>query len=160
MSVPFYNTPERIAALRTAAERWKDTPFAPAAAVCGPRGGACCHRLVIAPLVETDFPITQAEIPDGVLNRASHYAGSQMADWLRAHPDRFEEILLPTLACVQPGDILIIRLGIGAHHAALALDRGEVLQTWQGLGASITTMADRRIEKRLFAVFRPLEMLP
>ncbi len=158
MSAPFFNTPERIAALRTAAERWQGTPFVPASAICGPRGGACCHRLAVAPLIETGFPITQEELPDGVLNRASHYAGSQMADWLRANPDRFEEIPIPTLACIQPGDIILLRLGIGAHHAALALDRGEVLQTWQGMAAAITVCAERRIEKRLHALFRPLEV--
>ncbi|MFA5265800.1 MAG: hypothetical protein WC378_18425 [Opitutaceae bacterium] len=156
MNTAFFSDPAHVAALRTAAERWQGTPFAPAAAVCGPRGGACCHRLVIAVLAEAGFPIAQNEVGDAPLNRASHHAGSMMADWLRAHPERFEEIPIPTIASLQPGDIALLRLGIGAHHSALVLDRGEVLQTWQSLGASITTAAERRTEKRLAAVFRPL----
>jgi cell wall-associated NlpC family hydrolase len=153
---PFFSTPDRIAALRAAAQRWQGTPFAPAAAVCGPRGGACCHRLVIAGLAEAGFPINQADVPDGVLNRATHHSGSQMADWLRDNPARFQEITPAALDGVQPGDLLLLRLGIGAHHAALALDRREVLQTWQGIGAHIAQLADRRTAKRLLAVFRPL----
>jgi cell wall-associated NlpC family hydrolase len=152
----YFSTPERISALRTAAERWQGTPFAPAAAVCGPRGGACCHRLVVAVLAEAGFPLAQGEVPDGVLNRATHHVGSIMADWLRAHPDRFAEITPAGLDTVQPGDLLLLRLGVGAHHVALALDRGEVIQTWQGIGAHIAQLSDRRTAKRLMAVFRPL----
>jgi hypothetical protein len=155
---PFFSTPDRIAALRAAAEHWQGTPFAPAAAVCGPRGGACCHRLVVAVLAEAGLPIYQEEIPDAPLNRATHHQGSLMADWLRAHPQRFEEIPLPTLAVMLPGDIGLLRLGIGAHHAALALDRREVLQTWQGIGAVIGPLDDPRMEKRLMALFRPLAL--
>jgi hypothetical protein len=155
--MPFFSTPDRIAALRAAAERWQGTPFAPAAAVCGPRGGACCHRLVIAILAEAGFPFDQSEVPDAPLNRATHHKGSMMADWLQAHPDRFDEIPLPTPAVIQPGQIALLRLGIGAHHSMIALDRRECLQTWQGIGAHISSLDDPRIAKRLLALFTPLD---
>lgn len=158
---PFFTTPERIAALRLAAERWTRTPFAPAGAVWGPRGGACCHRLAIAVEGEAGVPFSQAEVPDAPLNRAAHHPGSLMADWLRAHGARFAEITASTpeqlSELVQPGDILLIRHGVGVHHAAVALDRGEVLQTLQGIGAHIAQPVDRRMRQRLWAVFRPLE---
>lgn len=159
---PFFSAPERIAALRTAAERWNLTPFAPGGKTHGPRGGACCHRLVIAVESEAGLPWSQDEVPDGVLNRAAHHAGSVMADWLRAHPDRFAEILAPadlSLAdLVQPGDVLLIRHGVGVHHAAAALDRGEIIQTLQGIGAHIIRPVERRQRQRLWALFRPLEV--
>lgn len=167
---PFFSTPDRIAALRAAAERWQGTPFAPGGrAACGPRGGASCHRLVIAVVSEAGVPWSQEEVPDAPLNRAAHHHGSLMADWLRAHRDRFAEITLsdsqpsalgsqPSLAdLVQPGDVLLIRHGIGVHHAAAALDRGEIIQTLQGIGAHIVQPVERKQRQRLWAVFRPID---
>ncbi len=157
---PFFSTPERVAALRTVAERWVKTPFAPGGtAVCGRRGGASCHRLVIAIEAEAGVPWGQEEVADAPLNRAAHHHGSLMAEWLRSHGDRFAEISAAAgeLAdVVQPGDVLLIRHGIGIHHAAAALDRGEIIQTLQGIGAHIVQPVERKQRQRLWAVFRPL----
>jgi cell wall-associated NlpC family hydrolase len=136
------------------AARWVGTPFAPAGAICGPRGGASCHRLVVAVLAEAGVPISQEEIPDAVLNRATHFPGSLMAEWLRAKPDRFDEM---DSAQIRAGDILLFKFGVGAHHAGLALSGQRLLQTWQHAGAHITRYDAPPLHKRLYAVFRPLK---
>jgi len=152
---PFFSS-SNVPGLRQAALSWCGTPFAPGGSTKGPRGGACCHRLVAAAIAEADFPVTQEEMPDGNINRATHHPGSVMADWLRANPERFLELPQSSFE-FSPGDILIIRLGIGAHHAALVLDNGEVLQTWQRIGAHISPL-DQRLLKRIHAAFRPIKM--
>ena len=145
------------AALEAIAQRWVGTPFAPGGAVCGPRGGASCGRMVVAILSESGLPITQQEFPDTPLNRATHYPGSVMSDLLRALPERFFE---STAKDIQPGDILIIKLGIGAHHAGIALPGQRVIHSWQKEGAHINRWDEPRLTKRIYSVFRPLITTP
>lgn len=150
---PFY-TEKNQADLEVAALYWEGTPFAPAAAVRGERGGVCCHRLVIGVLADAGFPVTQDEIPDGPLGRATHHKGSMMADWLREHGDRWKEY--PPKEPVRPGDILLIRIGVGAHHAAIVLPDGKVCQSWQGIGAHVSPITANKLHTRIAHIFRPL----
>jgi cell wall-associated NlpC family hydrolase len=157
MSTPFFNSPERLAALRAAADSWDGTPWAAGSGVKGARGGVCCHRLVTGILVDAGFPITQEEVPGGTLNRATHFPGSVMADWLRAHPDRFEEFPAnPTT--LQAGDLLTIRLGLGSHHIAIMADHLYVAHSWQGVGAHIGRIVEPKLLSRITHIFRPIEI--
>lgn len=152
---PFFDSSSHDELLR-AAGAWLGTPFAPAGAVPGPRGGANCGQCAVGVLIMTGFPISQSELPAYPLNRATHHPGSIMVDWLRQHPDRFAEVASDQ---IQPGDILVLKLGVGAHHVALAMPDGQLFQSWQGVGAHFTTYRDPMIAKRIFAVYRPLKAL-
>ena len=156
MSIHYFNTSERIAALQQAAASWDGTPFAPSSAVKGRDGGVCCHRLAIGVVADAGFPVTQVEIPDGVLNRATHHAGSIIADWLRLHPDRFQEIAEPSSDKVLPGDILLIKLGLGAHHAGVVIDAHRMIHSWQQQGAHIIRYDTGKFSERVAHIFRPI----
>ena len=155
MSNPFFSSPERKAALLAAAKEWEGTPFAPASAIKGERGGVCCHRLVIGVLIDAGFPITQDECPGGTMNRATHHEGSVMADWIRLHPGRFAD--MPEGTPRQAGDILTIRLGIGSNHLAIMADDEQIIHSWQGVGAHMSRVVEPKFLKRITNHFRPLE---
>ena len=150
---PFF-TQDNIDRLEEFAIAWTGTPFAPGGAVCGPRGGASCVRLVAAGIISCGFPLDQDEIPDAPLNRASHHVGSMMEDWLRVNPERFEEVPASEIC---PGDLLLIKLGIGVHHIGLALAGDRMMHTWQHMGAHVIHHTDPQMKKRIHSVFRPLK---
>jgi len=157
VNTPFFSTPERLAALRAAADAWDGTPWAAGSCVKGERGGVCCHRLVMAVIAEAGFPITQTEIPNGTLNRATHFAGSVIADGLRNMPDRFEEIAPAEWSALRAGDLFTIRLGLGSHHIAVMADHETVCHSWQGVGAHLERIADPKLQKRVTHIFRPIQ---
>ncbi len=158
---PFFNTPERQEALLAGARKWEGTPFAPASAVCGPRGGACCHRACAAVWIEGGLPITQDELPDAPLNRANNHLGSMIGDWLAANPERFQAVS-PGWESLQPGDLIIVVNGIGGHHVAVVLPGGLMVQSFQKIGVHITRVdhearATRLRKGLVYAVYRPLD---
>lgn len=157
MSTPYFSTPERLTALRAAANAWDGTPWAANSCVQGERGGVCCHRLVAAVLEDAGFPITRAEIPGGTLNRATHFEGSVIADGLRNMPDRFQEITPAVWSALQAGDVFTIRLGLGAHHVAVMADAETVIHSWQGVGAHMERIVDPKLRKRVAHIFRPIQ---
>jgi cell wall-associated NlpC family hydrolase len=147
---PFF-TSDRWPALESAAIAWVGTPFAPRAGIRS--AGACCHRLCVGVLHDAGFAITQDEVPDSIfaLNRATHHAGSVIADWLDTQPSRFS----PS-SDVQPGDVLLLRLGVGAHHAAIALPGDRIIHTWQHTGAVIVCITPK-LTARIAHIYRPNE---
>ena len=80
-----------------------------------------------------------------------------MADWLREHPDRFQEITPAVWSTLQAGDVFTIRLGLGAHHVAVMADAETVVHSWQGVGAHMERIVDPKLRKRVAHIFRPIE---
>ena len=111
----------------------------------------------MAVLEEAGFPITQAEIPGGTLNRATHYEGSIIADGLRLMPERFEEITPADFSALQAGDLFTIRLGLGSHHVAIMVDAETVCHSWQGVGVHLERIAEPKLKKRVSHIFRPIQ---
>lgn len=153
---PFFNTPERIAALVAAADALEGTPFAPGGCIAGPRGGMCCHRSVIWVLEHAGFPVHQWQIADGPMTRGTHHVGSAMAAWLDTQSDRFMPLQMESWESLQAGDVLIIRNGVGSHHAALLLAQGRVLQSFQQIGVHIVTGVYEQRRRLITHVYRPI----
>ncbi|HZV37012.1 MAG TPA: hypothetical protein VFB72_20720, partial [Verrucomicrobiae bacterium] len=79
---PWFNTPERIAALQATAKAWDGTPFMPNACLRG--HGVSCQKLAAGIYVDAGFFPAGTTVPDGPM------------DWSRAHKQSLIDKFLST----------------------------------------------------------------
>lgn len=138
---------EDIERLRTLAEAWKGTPYAPDGAVRGKDGGISCHRVPYQILVEFGMALEEVQGRAGVTKSGMADA---MVSWLDGHSDAFKRIQSP-----EPGAVICMDVPIG--HLVLALDRGEVVHVWHPHGVIIEAFEQvRRSRERVRGIWRPL----
>jgi hypothetical protein len=160
MSTPFFNTPERLAALDAAWPLWMGTPFAHlrrGVPVRGPRGGANCHALCWGVLTDAGWSMP-IDLPLVSSNHAKHHTEEIMLEWFRAHPQIFLEITPAEVALLQPGDLIPQKYGLVTHHLSLTVTRSLIIETFSGKQAGTRALADADATKRMQAIFRPLEI--
>lgn len=145
----WFRSPERVAALESAAATWLGTPYCQSGAVCG--SGASCHRLAGAVLADAGFPIPPVPERGATLKREYE---TVMIEWL-ATCGAFVPLALP-FDQLAAGDVLVADLGIGHIGLCLGGDGPQVLQVLRGQPVHVTTFADPRIRGRLRAAFRPI----
>jgi len=168
MNPPFFSTPERIEALRVEAGRWPGTPFINYGAVAGGAGGASCHCLAAAMLAGAGWRLGEA-LPRIPVNYASQTSDSVMLPWLRARPEKLQEIVPADLASILPGDLIVAKLDLCEHHLGTALPAGVVhpdgrvlgdglvLHTLRRIGAHVIGIGDPFFTSNFVALFRPLD---
>ncbi|MCX6952732.1 MAG: hypothetical protein NTV51_11290 [Verrucomicrobia bacterium] len=119
MSIPFYHTAARQAALLAEVRSWEGTPFSENCAVKGVQGGVSCERFQVAIHSATgacpplDLPVIPVE---QVRHWHEHHAGSLIMEFLR-RPELEHRVrrLEPDTAPLM-GDICVMRVGQTEHH--------------------------------------------
>ena len=110
----FYNTPEKVQALRFHAGELVDTPFAAHQMVPG-AGIDCIHVnawcYLKTGLLQSFMP------PEYSLDGGRHARESKLLKWLNEDP-RFKRAAEP----LQAGDTVCFNMGLTEHHVGLAID--------------------------------------
>lgn len=145
----WFNSPERIAALRAAAEIWVGTPFAPNAEE--PGRGVSCQKLVGALYRASGFPMPP--VPDGPMSHDRFHLSSLITAWVAGHAAFFEEV-----ADRPPvfGDLLGFRIKNEVHHSGIAFGDGLFFSVTHH-PAGLRSLADPGWSGRLLKVWRPRE---
>jgi cell wall-associated NlpC family hydrolase len=153
----YFNTPERRAAVRLAAQRWEGTPFALGASAL--HFGVDCAHLVAEVLVDCGHLASGYEFPGYGLDGGAHLTRSQVKTWLAADR-RFRAVDL-TLEALVPGDVLVFLIeekGVEHHVGIFTETAGAYLYSAMGQdGAQKRTLRDRTWGDRLKAAWRPVE---
>jgi len=151
--IPFFQSPERQAALIDEAATWEDTPFHPHAGIKG--AGVDCVLLAMRIYQAAGFLAHNATLPTYTMDGGNHRTESQILNWIR-QSSRFAEIE-PTsvLGDWLPGDLLGFQVGKVVHHVGLALKHQQFIHAMQGQDVCIATIADPTWWRRLRHVWRP-----
>lgn len=141
MKSPYFNTDDRIAALRAECMRWKGTPFKHWTGVCG-RGTDCVHFVV--------------RVLDcvGALQGYKYKIPKYNRDW---HIHNADELLFDGLKAVpfiepvdghnrHAGDIMLYHYGKASSHCAIYLD-SNIYHSIEGCGVIRTSLRDKRFSK-------------
>jgi len=148
---PFFNSPERLAALGAVAQSWLDTPFAPHAMVKG--AGVDCVHLVAAIYLHCGV-LSEFRPPRYSLDAGHHNKDSQLLAWLNDSP-RFASVPFDP-ASVLPGDTLTFNLGLSEHHVGLMLDGQRFIHVLPRRRVIISSLAESYYRRRVTSVFRPV----
>ncbi len=150
---PFFNTPEKIAALSVVANAWRGTPFMPNAAVKG--AGVSCQKLVAAIYIETGVWPADKHIPEGPMDW-SHAHKESLVEKFMAEQTEF--VLVPPAQSPAPGDMLGIQIGGCIHHCGLLLTVGGrfIHCMRDGLGVQVGCTRDATYLQRIKKVWRPV----
>ena len=140
-----------IDALTANAYLWRGTPFHANSCERGPRGGVCCHLLVVE--LYRCAGLDLGEVPHGPPGHARSGAASLMTPWLDAS-SLFERV--PAGAPLQSGDLLGFNLGATLHHVAILLPGDQIVHAVVSLGVSITPRLDSTWASRHAATWRPI----
>lgn len=148
----WYNTPEKIAKLKAAADSWIGTPFGQNGCVKGPGGGVSCQMLSAAIQIETGA-VEKCDPPRAPMNWARHNKTSLVEPYMDRHP-RFSR--LGKADVPEPGDILGFKLGGCVHHMATFLGGGMFIHVFENIGVFVASLHEPTYSKRLSVVWRPL----
>lgn len=166
---PYFDSPEKLAALVAASERWLGTPFRENSAIPGPGGGVACHTLY-ARLYFATGVLTPFDVPKGHARRLLHNPADTIIEYLDAHfPGRFAAIDLPEspkssdiCAVARPGDTLIFREGRIGKHIGIVLPGSEphhaprFVHVLRPGGVQITALNDPTYGDAILAIRRPM----
>lgn len=141
-------TPERLSQLEAEALEWVGTPFGANSSAKGV--GVSCQKLAAALYSACGYPDV-LDVPDVPMSHARFSTVSFVVDWFANRPDfnRLEG------APIQPGDVLGFRIGHTVHHLGVALSDGRFVHAMDGMGATISLLADATWESRLTYTWRP-----
>ena len=153
---PFFNTPERIAALAASAEAWLGTPWCANSAARGPRGGVACHNLPRAIYLESGFLSESFPALVGDPNPSRFSRVSAMETWLDARPE-FARLTGFELAQLQPGDLIGLSIGNCVNHLGVVLPGGDFIHVLMRKNTDLDQYATPPWSQRLTAVWRPVE---
>lgn len=158
---PHFADWSRVEMLRLAAESWLGTPFVPYAAIRG--AGVDCVNLCAELLQGCCFTAAKGGWPKYVIDGGKHNRESQLIAWLDGNRN-----FLPvwwrggkeayTAADAMPGDLLCFTLGRSAHHAGLLIGGTKFIHCLFGRRVMFATLADHTFNRRLTAVYRPMEV--
>ena len=173
-STSWFNTPEKIAALRAAAERWCGTPFFANSEACGRDGGVDCIHLLHGIYAGLGV-IPPQEIPPHAMDWGDHADRSLLLEALETWPDlvaRFGCVYRRSAAAAgvdpfftaAPGDLLVFNGGRVPHHGGLMLDRDEFVHALRPEGVHRlhlrAAVRGWKILGSLVAIYRPRPHLP
>lgn len=127
MSADYFNPPapasgaQRIHDLRTACERWRDTPFRERSLVPGPGGGVDCAGFVGAVFAGIGAIPAAVAVPPYVLNHAAHSTASVLRDWFESPAVRARVRRVDEAEPHLDGDLVFPVVGRTEHHLGLRL---------------------------------------
>ncbi|MGA2788767.1 MAG: hypothetical protein ABSF60_14705 [Verrucomicrobiota bacterium] len=159
---PFYNTPERIAALRFAAKEMLGTPFSAHAMIPGVAVD-CVHVNGYGYLQSKLLTAQEYILPEYALDSGSHSKESQLLKWLNHHP-KFHRMELATFNVVLPplmcGDTICFNLGLSEHHVALMLDEKHFEHVLCSVHRRVivSSLDESYYRRHVTAVYRPIEL--
>lgn len=155
MSTSFYNAPDRIIALRTAALGWLGTPFMGNAAVKG--AGVSCQTLVAHIYIESGFLPADFEIVKAPMDWSHAQTESVVVKAVNEHPDKFAPVPPFPLNALRPGDLLGFRIGGCVHHCGVVTaEHGQFIHCLRGPGTVFSELLDASYASRLDNVWRPI----
>lgn len=149
----FYDTEQRIQALRFHAAELIGTPFAAHAMV--PGAGIDCVHVNAWVYLKTGF-LKKFEPPAYALDEGQHAGESKLLAWLNAHPDFVRRVEGWGL---QPGDAICFDVGKVEFHVGLMLDDSKfvhVLAMQRGR-VIVSSLDEAYYKRRLRAIYRPME---
>ena len=152
---PYFNTPERIAALKRAATSWLGTPFVPNAAIKG--HGVSCQKLAGHVLMDAGFLPAGFELPAEPMNWSHAHTDSLLEQFMARHADCFALVELPAYQHALPGDVLGIRYGGCVHHCGLVLSEGSFVHCLRDRGVIISHLREAVYMRLVKTICRPLE---
>lgn len=153
MTLTWYSTPQRLAALEAAAASWIGTPFRENSAVRGDGCGVSCHNLLAEVYFETGC-IERFEVPRG---RARALTNRHAAEFLASFDAATAHRLTPVDPASEaplPGDALILCDARGLRHLGIALPRHEYLHVSVATGVMRSPLAEA--SARIIALRRPI----
>jgi cell wall-associated NlpC family hydrolase len=159
---PHFSDWTRVEMLRLAAESWIGTPFVAHAAIRG--AGVDCVNLCAELLQSACFISARRAWPKYVIDGGNHNRDSQIVAWLDANPG-FARIWKSgadkaySAADAMPGDLLCFNLGRSAHHAGMLIAGTKFIHCQWAFARRVVfaTLADHTFNRRLAAVYRPME---
>lgn len=150
MSTPYYNTPERVAALVAECETWRHTPFGKGPGVKGPRGGVDCIRIFIHLHQATGAlgEIDEATIPSYSITWSQHNTTSPLVDWMVEHGwlaldgegqavSTPKALVIRDRADLLPGDGTLFAPGKSIHHLETVLGPNKLCGSMYPIGVMI-----------------------
>lgn len=146
----FFVTPERLALLRAAADKWIGTPFHPHGTLRGPQGGCSCETLVAGVYKDAGFAPPGLTLPKGSL-KTGH--AIMMANLREGEASRF---MRPVDPPQQPGDLLLFRHGRRGHMGVI-VDDARFIHCLLHHGVAFSRLDDAvwlQMERQLW---RPIE---
>ena len=147
----WFNTPERLEALRAIATSWIGTPLRSNSQTKGYGGGVSCTNLCAAIFVETGC-LAAFDLPEGPMNWASHNTESMVIPWMDAHP-RFAGV--SNNEPILPGDALGFKFGACVHHMGVCDAPGTFIHVLKRTGVMYSLLGDATYSKRLVKIWRP-----
>ena len=164
----WFDTAERIAALRALALELEGTPFFANSEAPGRTGGMDCVRLLH--YIDRTLGVlpTPVAIPFQVMDGGHHAEKSRLIEAFETWPaltERYRRLEVPASvdewpARLLPGDKLCFRAGRVPHHGGVYLGAGEFFHTLRPVGAHRlrlhVALRGWRILGELAAAYRPL----
>lgn len=148
----WFDSRQRMEALRHVAARWIGTPWMANSAVCGAQGGVSCHRLPQALYTEVGALPLDYPTPYGNPNENRYGTTSTIQSWLEG---RAEFRRLPvSVGQVRSGDLLGIRIHRCLDHLAVALDPWHFVHVLLHQRTTTDSLRDPTWSRRLLAVWR------
>ncbi|HTI72346.1 MAG TPA: hypothetical protein VMF06_20395 [Candidatus Limnocylindria bacterium] len=142
---PYFQSEDRVAALRVAAQRWMGTPWCYGSAACG--RGVDCIRLCAEIYIETGALPKGATIPIRGFSSRKVAAVHQRLAFLGSFA-RFEGELLP-------GDLIMFS---GERiHFAIALSAEEAVHCLSNTGVTTIRTGDAAFANALNSIWTPIE---
>lgn len=149
---PFFNNPERIAALAAEAERWRGTPWCANSDAPGPQGGVSCHNLPRAVYIATNALTESFPKIVGYPNR--HAKQSVIEPFLDSRP----EFIRVEPSEIRPGDLLGLNIFRCVDHLGVLLNGSDFIHVLMHKLTTIDSLThDPTWSSRLSAAWRPIE---
>lgn len=160
----YYDSPEKLRALRAAAAQLVGTPFFANSEAPGPAGGIdCVHALNW--IHRTCGAIGPVEIPRQTMDHGAHSEQSLLIEAFETWPalrPRFARVPDCLPANLLPGDCLCFRAGKVPHHGGVLIHAQDLLHVLKRDGAHLIQLGaairGRRLLGYLAAVYRPLPL--
>jgi len=119
----FTNQPARVAALRTACESWRGTPFRERSMVKGAGGGVDCGGFVGSTFYECGAVPLAISVPPYHVNHAEHNEVSQIRQWFEQPDVRVRVRRVDEDEVHVDGDLVFPEVGRTEHHIAIRIGR-------------------------------------
>ncbi len=158
---PFFNTPDRIAALDREAKTWLGTPFFAHSCAKGPDGGVDCVHLV-QDILTACGAMERQVLPSFPMDWGDHRSESAVLGVFtgdRYFVEHFVALPFPETPA-EPGDILCFKTGACVHHIGLTLSGGHFIHALKPEGATVLPLdvafAGQKILGKIVRLYRPV----
>lgn len=150
---PFFQAPDRQAALEAAAAAWVGTPFMPNGAVRG--AGVSCQKLVGEIYKACGFLPVDFKIDDGPMDWGHAHTAEEslIAQFVAKQKDRMQEVGAPAVA----GDLVGFRIGGCIQHLGVALKDRRFVHCLRPEGVMIRRLDDATYMRRIEKIWRPVQ---